>query len=110
MHSYRMLFSARAAWSSSGHTGHLEPDRCWSAAQSISDWQQTPGTWLMATQTLPASICIECLRCRHRGIVDAWILQQHGLNFDVSLAALSRRLVCQACGSKAVRLTRADRE
>jgi DNA-directed RNA polymerase subunit RPC12/RpoP len=54
-----------------------------------------------------ATICIECLRCRHRGIVDAAILQQHGLSPDVSLTALSRRLVCQACGSKALRANRA---
>ena len=53
------------------------------------------------------AICVECLRCRHRGVLDATVLQHHGLAADVSIAELSRRLVCEACGSKALKAFRA---
>jgi hypothetical protein len=62
-----------------------------------------------ASRIAPAPImivCAECLRCRHRGALDAAKLTRHALSPDVSMAELSRVVVCDVCGSHAVRLER----
>jgi hypothetical protein len=56
------------------------------------------------------AVCIECLRCHHRGIIEAEALAHHGLPPDASVAELSRRLVCSACGSHAMRAFRTSLE
>jgi hypothetical protein len=47
-----------------------------------------------------------CLNCRHEGTLSAETLGGYGLAADVSLAYLSRFVVCQECGSHAVKLER----
>ena len=53
-------------------------------------------------------ISITCLSCNHSGSLDERELPQHGLAEDTSLVTLIRRLVCQECGSRAVRAFRTD--
>ncbi|MFL9826723.1 hypothetical protein [Rhodoplanes sp. SY1] len=53
-------------------------------------------------------VCIECLRCGHRGAIDGTTLAGHGLRPDVSLAELTRALVCQVCGSRATKAFRSE--
>lgn len=53
-------------------------------------------------------IAIECLNCGHAGSLDERELPQHGLPEDASLVTLTRRLVCQECGSRAVQAFRFD--
>jgi hypothetical protein len=55
-------------------------------------------------------ICVECLRCGHRGVLEADVLSRYGVPPDVTLAELSRRLVCEVCGSKALQVFRASPE
>jgi hypothetical protein len=52
--------------------------------------------------------CVECLRCGHRGAVDADVLRRHGLAPEVGMAELSRSLVCQVCGGRSTRAFRAS--
>ena len=51
---------------------------------------------------------IACLSCGHTGSLDDRELPQHGLPEDTSLVTLTRRLICQECGSRAVRAFRYD--
>jgi DNA-directed RNA polymerase subunit RPC12/RpoP len=53
-------------------------------------------------------ISVTCLNCGHAGALDERELPQHGLPEDASLVTLTRRLVCQECGSRAVRAFRFD--
>jgi hypothetical protein len=53
-------------------------------------------------------ISITCLSCNHTGTLDERELPQYGLAEDTSLVTLTRRLVCQECGSRAVRAFRYD--
>ena len=55
---------------------------------------------------LATQIVAVCLRCRHEGMIAPETLRQRSLGEDVSLAYLSRRVVCQKCGSRAVKLER----
>jgi len=55
-------------------------------------------------------VCAECLRCRHRGVIGQQKLALYGLGPDVTLAELSRRMRCEACGSHAVKLERRSTE
>lgn len=52
-------------------------------------------------------ICVECLGCRHRAVIDDERLRETGRSSDVSIAELSRSLVCRMCGSRAVLVFRA---
>jgi hypothetical protein len=47
-----------------------------------------------------------CLTCRHEAVIPPETLRQKSLRDDVSLAFLSRIVVCQECGSRAVKLER----
>ncbi len=53
-------------------------------------------------------ISIACLSCNHPGSLDERELPQHGLPESTSLVMLTKRLVCQECGSRAVRAFRSD--
>ena len=53
-------------------------------------------------------IAIECLTCGHCGSLAAAELARFGLQEDASLVVLSRRLVCQECGSRSTRAFRYD--
>jgi hypothetical protein len=62
----------------------------------------------ISTFCLPMLISITCLSCNHTGTLDERELPQYGLAEDTSLVTLTRRLVCQECGSRAVRAFRYD--
>ena len=51
-------------------------------------------------------IAIDCLNCGHCSSVSAEKLCYFGLSPDVSLAQLTKRLICKECGSKAVKAVR----
>ena len=52
-------------------------------------------------------LCVECLSCRHRGVLEASDLKRMtGIEDMSSLASISRKLKCSACRSKAVRVFR----
>jgi len=51
-------------------------------------------------------IAIDCLNCGHCTSVSQDKLSHFGLDPDVTLVTLSRRLVCKECGGKAVRVFR----
>ena len=51
-------------------------------------------------------IAIDCLNCGHCSSVSAENLRYFGLPPDVSLAQLTKRLICKKCGSKAVQAVR----
>jgi hypothetical protein len=51
-------------------------------------------------------IAIDCLNCGHCTSVSQDKLSRFGLDPDVTLVTLSRRLICRECGSKAVRVFR----
>jgi DNA-directed RNA polymerase subunit RPC12/RpoP len=53
-------------------------------------------------------IAVECLTCGHAGSLDERELPRFGLAEDTSLVTLTRRLVCQECGSRSVRAFRTD--
>jgi hypothetical protein len=55
-------------------------------------------------------ICIECLRCGHRAVMDRAVLERYGAPPDVPIARLSRHLVCQVCGARSIRAFRASSE
>lgn len=61
----------------------------------------------MVVVSRETAICIECLRCQHRGVIERGELAQYGAAPDEPIARLSRRLVCTVCGSKALRAFRA---
>jgi hypothetical protein len=46
--------------------------------------------------------------CGHAGSLDERELPQHGLAEDTSRVLITRRLVCQECGSRSVRAFRFD--
>jgi RNase P subunit RPR2 len=51
-------------------------------------------------------IAIDCLNCGHCSSVSAEKQRYFGLPPDVSLAQLTKRLICKKCGSKAVQAVR----
>ena len=53
-------------------------------------------------------IAIECLTCGHCGSLAERELPRFGLAEDTSLVTLTKRLVCQECGSRSVRAFRYD--
>jgi hypothetical protein len=53
-------------------------------------------------------IAIECLSCGHCGSLAERELPRFGLAEDASLVLLTKRLVCQECGSRSVRAFRYD--
>ncbi|RAI42931.1 hypothetical protein [Rhodoplanes roseus] len=53
-------------------------------------------------------VFIECLRCGHRGVIDPDTLARYGMPPEVTLAKLTRALVCQVCGSRATKAFRSD--
>ena len=53
-------------------------------------------------------IAIECLTCGHCGSLAERELPRFGLTEDTSLVTLTKRLVCQECGSRSVRAFRYD--
>ena len=53
-------------------------------------------------------IAIECLTCGHCGSLAGAELARFGLHEDTSLVVLSKRLVCQECGSRSTRAFRYD--
>jgi hypothetical protein len=59
----------------------------------------------------PDPIFVECLRCSHRAVLDVDRLGKYGIRPNVTIAELSRSLVCQECGSRSTRAFRgvADR-
>ena len=57
-------------------------------------------------QQNPVRIAIDCLNCGHCTSVSQDRLSHFGLDSDVTLVTLSKRLVCKECGGKAVRVFR----
>ena len=53
-------------------------------------------------------IAIECLSCGHCGSIAETELPDYGYEENTSLVVLTRRFVCQECGSKSVRAFRYD--
>jgi hypothetical protein len=53
-------------------------------------------------------IAIECLTCGHCGSLTERELLRFGLAEHTSLVTLTKRLVCQECGSRSVRAFRYD--
>jgi DNA-directed RNA polymerase subunit RPC12/RpoP len=53
-------------------------------------------------------IAVECLRCRHRAVLSDDKLESGGLSRDSSLVLITKRLVCQECGSRSVKAYRVD--
>ena len=59
----------------------------------------------LTTDDVP--LCVECLTCRHRAVLEAAVLKHLcGLHDMSPLTTISRRLKCAQCGSKAVRTFR----
>src|SRR5262249_19524857 len=54
----------------------------------------------------PVRIAIDCLNCGHCTSVSQDKLSRFGLEPNVTLVTLSKRLVCKECGGKAVRVFR----
>jgi hypothetical protein len=52
-------------------------------------------------------ICVECLHCRHRGILSDRILTRYGLSAEAPIASFVRRLTCERCGHHSVKAFRA---
>jgi hypothetical protein len=52
-------------------------------------------------------ICVECLHCRHRGVLSDRALTRHGLSAHAPIASFVRRLTCERCGHHAVKAFRA---
>ena len=55
-------------------------------------------------------IAIDCLNCGHVGSMSEAALQDYGFGPDTSLVTLTKKFVCQECGSKAVRAYRYEDE
>jgi hypothetical protein len=60
----------------------------------------------MKTSFAPQVIVATCLRCSHAGTIPVETLRRYGQSPNVTLAYLSRFVVCQECGSHAVKLER----
>ncbi len=60
----------------------------------------------MSAASVWQAICATCLRCGHAGTILAETLRRYGQSPNVTLAYLSRFVVCQECGSHAVKLER----
>jgi hypothetical protein len=58
------------------------------------------------TNNAPIRIAIDCLNCGHCTSVSQAKLSRLGLDPNVTLVALSKRLVCKECGGRAVRVFR----
>ena len=57
---------------------------------------------------LDVPLCVECLACRHRALLQPADLQHGRADTEMtSLAVLTRRLRCSYCGSGAVKALRA---
>jgi hypothetical protein len=52
-------------------------------------------------------ICVECLHCRHRGVLSDRILIRHGLSANAPIASFVQRLTCERCGHHSVKAFRA---
>jgi hypothetical protein len=52
-------------------------------------------------------ICVECLHCRHRGVLSDRMLTRHGLSANAPIASFVRRLTCERCGRHTVKAFRA---
>ena len=55
-------------------------------------------------------IAVECLSCGHCGSLAERELARFGLAEDASLVLVTKRLVCQECGSRSVRAFRYDHD
>jgi DNA-directed RNA polymerase subunit RPC12/RpoP len=55
---------------------------------------------------MSARIAVECLRCRHTAVLSDDKLESHGFSRDSSLVLITRRLVCQECGSRSIKAVR----
>ena len=55
-------------------------------------------------------IAIDCLNCGHVASISEVSLAHRGYEPGTSLVALTRKFICQECGSKAVRAYRYDEE
>lgn len=53
---------------------------------------------------------IDCLKCGHVSSLSEAALQDYGFKPDTSLVILTKKFVCQECGSKAVRAYRYEDE
>ena len=63
--------------------------------------------WHLSSQCTQR-IAIECLSCGHCGSLAERDLPRFGLAEDTSLVLLTKRLICQECGSRSVRAFRTD--
>ena len=52
-------------------------------------------------------ICVECLHCRHRGVLSDRALSRHGLSANAPIASFVQRLTCERCGHHSVKAFRA---
>jgi hypothetical protein len=52
-------------------------------------------------------ICVECLHCRHRGVLSDRALTRHGLPANAPIASFVQRLTCERCGHHSVKAFRA---
>jgi hypothetical protein len=55
-------------------------------------------------------ICVECLHCRHRGVLSERLLARHGLLANVPIASFVKRLTCEQCGHQSVKAFRTTRD
>jgi hypothetical protein len=62
------------------------------------------------TGAVTGVICVECLQCRHRGLIGEHVLASHGLSVNAPIASFAKRLVCKACGHQSVKAFRATRD
>jgi hypothetical protein len=51
-------------------------------------------------------ICVQCLRCGHRGAIAEENLPLYGERPGAPIAAFVKRLTCQECGSRSVKAWR----
>jgi hypothetical protein len=55
-------------------------------------------------------ICVECLHCRHRGVLTERLLAPRGLSANVPIASFVKRLTCGQCGHHSVKAFRTTRD
>jgi len=63
-----------------------------------------------STIAVDEKISVCCMRCRHRGWIDAAALGRLGLKADAPISSFVKRLRCSKCGSGSVmaKKSRAD--